>query len=122
MDNYGHLLEAGTAPERPSIDVDHPKRPKKFQCGDCGRYVWPFRLADFRKVSPALKGGSDADFLCDGCLTAYERNYESVARPQPASPGPKLFQGERRVQGPDWRAKQKEWRDLVKAAQLKVES
>lgn len=117
MDNYGHLLEKGTAPEIPSIDVDHPTRPKKYRCGDCGRFVWPFRLADFRNVPPVLKGGSDADFVCDGCLTTYERSHGAIPRPQPENPGPKPFQARRLMQGLDWRAKQRVWRDLVKAAQ-----
>lgn len=118
VDNYGGLLEAGEAPERAFIEVEHPTRDRKYQCDGCKKFVWPYQMADFRKVPAALKGGDpDIDFACDGCATTFERLHGATLPAQPDIPGPKIWRGGGPTQGPDWRTKQRDWRDQVKAAQ-----
>lgn len=117
-DNYGDLLEKGAAPARASISVDHPSRKKKYRCDDCGDFVWAFRLADMRKVPAVLKGGiASVDFVCDGCFAIYERGHDAAQRRQPQISGSKAWRGLAPTQGSGWRAKQKDYRDQIKAAQ-----
>lgn len=118
IDNYGHLLEKGIAPELAFIAVQHPTRNRKYRCGCCKGFVWPFQMADFRKVPSSLKGGDTTiDFACDGCVSAWERNHSAIMPTQPAKPGPNPWRGLAPTQGSGWRTKQGEYRDQVKAAQ-----